>query len=169
MLSSLRQCCQQKISLWPCYQPLPGLFLDLFVRMPLASYGAFEQSQRWTPMASYGTEWVNIAVNSMVRTISDYLQRRRGLFHGEYPEISFPQIGRGLFVISCQTSVFLSVNYHTDLLTEFSVLSFFLLHLSSFLASFHVSLMYFSSLSFIVTLAGGVLVYLWVYCKHCTL
>ena len=59
VLSSLRQCCQQKISLWPCYQPLPGLFLDLFVRTPLASYGTIGQRQRWTPMASYRAEWVN--------------------------------------------------------------------------------------------------------------
>ena len=59
MLSSLRQCCQQKISFWPCYQPLPGLFLDLSVRTPLASYGAIGQKKGWTPMASYRAEWDN--------------------------------------------------------------------------------------------------------------
>ena len=39
--------------------PWPTVFLDLFVRTPLASYGAIGQKERWTPMASYRAEWVN--------------------------------------------------------------------------------------------------------------
>ena len=40
------------------FQPHPGLFLDFFVRTPLASYGAIGQKERWTPMVSYGGERV---------------------------------------------------------------------------------------------------------------
>ena len=41
-----------------CYQPLPGLVLDLFVRTPLAYYGAVGQKERWTPMVPCGSERV---------------------------------------------------------------------------------------------------------------
>ena len=44
MLSSLKQCCQQKIS--PDHvTSLPGVFLDLFVRTPLASFGTIGQKE----------------------------------------------------------------------------------------------------------------------------
>ena len=49
----------KKKTLWSCYQPLPDLFLGLFVRTPLASYGAIRK-KRWTPMASCRAEWVNL-------------------------------------------------------------------------------------------------------------
>ena len=54
LLSRLKQCCQWPRSRRPCFQAYPGLFLDFFVRTPLASYGAIGQKERWTPMAFYG-------------------------------------------------------------------------------------------------------------------
>ena len=62
-LSSLRQYCQHKISLWPCYQPLPGLFLGFSVRTPLASYGAIGQKKRWMP----NCQWHLSELNGLTR------------------------------------------------------------------------------------------------------
>ena len=58
LLSCLRQCCQRPRSRQPCFQVHPGLLLDFFVQMPLASYGA-GQKERRTAMASYSGERVN--------------------------------------------------------------------------------------------------------------
>ena len=68
MLSSLRQCCQQNTPLSPCYQPLPGLFLSLFVRKTLASYGAIGQRERG------GRQWHLTELNELITRIIPILK-----------------------------------------------------------------------------------------------
>ena len=62
------------------FQPLPGLFLDLFVQTLLASYGSFGQRQRWTPIASYGAEWVKLIIIRFGRQVVHVQQKKPFLF-----------------------------------------------------------------------------------------
>ena len=50
----------------------PGHILDFFVRTPLSSYGAIEQKERWTPMASCGGERVKSFVFATMLSRTDF-------------------------------------------------------------------------------------------------
>ena len=56
----LRLCHKRPRSRWPSFQHHPGLSVTFFVWMPIASYGAIRQKERWTLMVSYGAERVKI-------------------------------------------------------------------------------------------------------------